>query len=211
MPVRAELIGYVEDQGLRQRQALRRQVSSIRDRLRAAAAALPRPLDLLATARQRVDLGATRLGAALRAFQHRKAMALAAVAPRLSLQALQRSIEQEARALDRARRRLDPAIGRLLVDRRQRLAAQAKLLTSLSYRGVLARGFALVTDEAGQLVRSAASIAPAQPLSLEFADGQVAVTAGVAALAPTPPVSEPPKPKRQPRASSEDGGQQSLF
>jgi exodeoxyribonuclease VII large subunit len=206
VPVRAELIGYVEDQGLRQRQALRRQVASTRDRLRAAAAALPRPLDLLATARQRVDLGATRLGAALRAFQHRKAIALAAVAPRLSRQALQRSVEQEARALDRASRRLDPAIGRLLAERQQRLAGQAKLLATLSYRSVLARGFALVTDEAGQLVRSAAAIAPAQPLSLEFADGQVGVTANTDLAGPIMP-----RPKRRPRGAADESDQQSLF
>ena len=205
VPVRAELIGYVEDQGLRQRQALRRQVSSIRDRLRAAAAALPRPLDLLATARQRVDLGATRLGAALRAFQHRKAIALAAVAPRLSYQALQRSVEQEARALDRASRRLDPSISRLLIERRQRLSAGSKLLASLSYRGVLARGFALVTDDAGEIVRSASAIAPVQPLSLEFVDGRVAVTADADSAAGTP------KPKRRPRGPDDAGSQQSLF
>src|SRR5580658_3955417 len=36
VPVRAELIGYVEDQGLRVRQTVRRQVGNSRDRLRAA-------------------------------------------------------------------------------------------------------------------------------------------------------------------------------
>ncbi|MEO8882766.1 MAG: exodeoxyribonuclease VII large subunit, partial [Devosia sp.] len=62
VPVRAELIAYVDDIGLRQRQAARRVTVGYRDRVRAASAALPRPLDLLATARQRVDLASTRLG-----------------------------------------------------------------------------------------------------------------------------------------------------
>ncbi len=87
------------------------------------------------------------------------------------------AVEQEARALDRASRRLDPSISRLLIERRQRLSAGSKLLASLSYRGVLARGFALVTDDTGEIVRSASAIAPVQPLSLEFVDGRVAVTA----------------------------------
>ncbi len=63
----------------------------------AAGAALPRPLDLLAAARQRVDLATTRLGAALSAFQHRKALAFAAVAPRLSARALRQSLLREGR------------------------------------------------------------------------------------------------------------------
>ena len=134
---------------------------------------------------------------------------LAAVAPRLSKTALRRVLEHEARAVAQAGRRLDPAVNRLLAERRQRLSAQAKLLASLSYRGVLARGFALVTDEAGHLVRAASAIAPAQPLSLEFADGSVPVVAGAGPAAGAPVA--PPRPKRTGRGSPEDGGQQSLF
>src|SRR5690606_35665967 len=56
VPVRTELIAYVDDHGHRMRNCVRRTLANDRDRLRAAAAGLPRPLDLVATARQRVDL-----------------------------------------------------------------------------------------------------------------------------------------------------------
>jgi exodeoxyribonuclease VII large subunit len=249
VPVRAELIGYVEDQGLRQRQATRRQLASLRDRVRAAGAALPRPLDLLAVARQRVDLGSTRLGAALRAFQHRKAIALAALSPRLSARALRQSVEREARQLAEARRRLAPAMLRQFIERHQRLDALAprlrgpvlrqslerdrrhfdtveqrflpaasrfvadrsrrleaigKLLNSLSYRGVLARGFSIVTDQDGTLIRSAAVVASGQPIGIEFADGSVA--AHVDSDYKLPPLRQ--RRKRTPPAGT---GQQSLF
>src|SRR5690606_34184122 len=47
VPVRAELIAYVDDLGHRARNSVRRSLSGDRDRLRAAAGQLPRPLDLL--------------------------------------------------------------------------------------------------------------------------------------------------------------------
>jgi exodeoxyribonuclease VII large subunit len=205
VPVRAELIGYVDDLGLRQRQGARRHVVSYRDRVRAAGAALPRPLDLLSQARQRVDLATTRLGAALRAFQHRKALRLAAVSPRLSHKALRQSFDREARQFDNARRRLDPAVARLTADRTQRLEALGKLLNSLSYRGVLARGYAVVTDKDGELIRSAAMVSSGQPLGIEFADGSVA--AHVDSEYKLPPLRQ-----RRRRGPPPDGsGQQSLF
>ena len=55
VPVRGELIAYVDDLGTRQRQAPEALAASLRDRLRAAERGLPRPADLLATARQRLD------------------------------------------------------------------------------------------------------------------------------------------------------------
>jgi exodeoxyribonuclease VII large subunit len=51
------------------------------------------------------------------------------------------------------------------------------LLSALSYRGVLARGFALVRDENGHAVHAAAKIGPNARLSIEFADGRVGAIA----------------------------------
>jgi len=51
------------------------------------------------------------------------------------------------------------------------------LLYRAFYRGVLARGFALVRDEQGHAIRAAAAVGPGARLNLEFADGRVAATA----------------------------------
>jgi exodeoxyribonuclease VII large subunit len=48
------------------------------------------------------------------------------------------------------------------------------MLTSLSYQGVLARGFALVRDDHGRLVDSAARARTQAGLELEFHDGRIA-------------------------------------
>jgi exodeoxyribonuclease VII large subunit len=61
---------------------------------------------------------------------------------------------------------------------REALTGQARVLQSVSYERVLARGFALVTRPDGALVRAAASVAEGEALRLRFADGERDVTAG---------------------------------
>jgi exodeoxyribonuclease VII large subunit len=56
---------------------------------------------------------------------------------------------------------------------RRHLDASAKLLASLSYQGVLQRGFALVRDREGRSVRTVARVAAGQHLDIELADGHV--------------------------------------
>ena len=84
--------------------------------------------------------------------------------------------------------RLSERAGRALATLLQRLDARVensgKLLSALSYRGVLARGFALVRDEAGHPLHSADSVGPNARLAIEFADGRVAATADADRPAP---------------------------
>jgi exodeoxyribonuclease VII large subunit len=61
----------------------------------------------------------------------------------------------------------------------------------LSYRGVLARGFALVRDEAGHPLHAAADIGPAARMSIEFADGRVGAIADGSEVAAAPASPQP--------------------
>ena len=47
----------------------------------------------------------------------------------------------------------------------------------MSYKSVLARGFAVVRDAAGKPVRAAGLVQPGAALAIEFADGDVKVQA----------------------------------
>ncbi len=106
-------------------------------------------------------------------------------------------------------------------ERRSRdLSGLSKLMDTLSHKSVLARGFALVRDggETGAPIRSAASIAPGQGLTLQFADGSAAVTAngggapqGVESRAPQASPSRPAKASARPSARAPGAGQGSLF
>lgn len=201
VPVRAELVGYVDGQGQRMRNSLRRTLGNDRDRLRAAAAHLPRPLDILAAAGQRLDHAASRLSAGLRATQQKKTSALAALAPRVSARALQNMLLAERQHLGRLAQRLAPAVGRLLGSRTERLTAMHKLLNSLSYERVLDRGFAVLLDEDGDIVRAPGEVRPGESLTARLAEGDLGVTASGA----------PALRRRKSRTPPGNNGQASLF
>ncbi|HEY0918795.1 exodeoxyribonuclease VII large subunit, partial [Devosia sp.] len=96
--------------------------------------------------------------------------------------------------------RLAPAWTRLLGQRRDRLGALGRLLESYGYRNVLQRGYALVTDEAGGIVRSPAQLRPGEGLTIEVADGRIGAT-----------VSGAPGLRRKPRPDGGGDDQESLF
>jgi exodeoxyribonuclease VII large subunit len=199
VPVRAELIGYVEDQGARTRTVVRRQLLNNRDRLRAAAGQLPRPLDLLNLARQRVDLASQNLGAALSHLGQLKRIRYATAAAKLSPATLVADMRHARSRLLPSVERLLPGFRRALAERSGTLDALGKLLDSLSYKAILKRGFALVSDADGNLVRSRATVHPGSVLAVEVADGSFGATVGGA----------PPARKRRP--VKDDPKQDSLF
>jgi exodeoxyribonuclease VII large subunit len=61
----------------------------------------------------------------------------------------------------------------LLARSRSRLDGQAKLLETLSYQNVLARGFALVRTADGIMIRRAAQVKSGAALDIEFADARI--------------------------------------
>ena len=127
-------------------------------------------------------------------------------------QRLARERERTQRLAERARRALKTTLQRL----EARVAHSGQLLGALSYRGVLARGFALVRDDQGRALHAASGIGPGARLTLEFADGRVAATADSdrpAAAAPRQPSEKPPsEPKpAAPKRAAKPVGQGSLF
>ncbi|NTI79272.1 exodeoxyribonuclease VII large subunit [Agrobacterium rhizogenes] len=113
-------------------------------------------------------------------------------------------------------RRTDTAIRHQLVRARGELAAQERVLQSLSYKNVLKRGYAVVRDEADRPVSLAAALATGAAISIEFADGRVGAVTGDNSVAPAPtepPTGVPPQKKRvaKPAGSADPSNQGSLF
>jgi exodeoxyribonuclease VII large subunit len=134
-------------------------------------------------AAQRLIVNGERLTLSARALTRRRRERFAGLEIRLKASklanaqarrnAIARDRERAQRLAERARRALS-----ILVQRQQaRIAHTGQLLTALSYRGVLARGFALVRDEQGHAVHAAANVGPSARLNLEFSDGRVGATA----------------------------------
>ncbi len=109
---------------------------------------------------------------------------------------------ERSRMLAQIEGRLRRAFAEAQRRRRTRLAAAAQVLSAVSYRSVLARGFALVRDAAGAPLRRASAIAPHQPLRIEFADGEIAASADG-------PAGEAPARRGKARARKDEQG--SLF
>jgi exodeoxyribonuclease VII large subunit len=206
VPVRSELMSRLAGLAQRKLACWQRNIERHRKELTLLARALPK--DVLAAPRQQLDFLATRLPRVLRANAQIHHMQLtrvaAALSPRLLRQRLLRGREIAAALSERARR-----AERVTLDRRaQRLRSAGQLLNAYSYRGVLARGFALVRDGGGWPLRTAAAVAPGVALEIEFADGRVRATADGDR---TPTAS--PRPRARGGQSSPGGqsGQGSLF
>jgi exodeoxyribonuclease VII large subunit len=124
-------------------------------------------------------------------------------------QRIARERERMHRLAERGRRALDFALQRL----QARVGHSGQLLSALSYRSVLTRGFALVRDEHGHPVHVAASVGPLARLELEFADGRVAAIADadrpVATSKPKAAASE--SKAATPKRAVKPVGQGSLF
>jgi exodeoxyribonuclease VII large subunit len=197
VPKHSELLAQTGDLGTRLGVSIRRMLEAQRAHLKASARGLPRLEDLLALPRQRFDAAGQRLGRALlantRAHAMRQARITARLQPRLLAQRIERAGERLARTGQRAaqalqrtagvRRNRHAAIGgrlqpqllaNLVAVRRRQLETGSKLLASLSYQGVLSRGFALVRDAEGRTVRSAGAVQEGQRLDIELQDGRLA-------------------------------------
>jgi len=176
VPVRRDLQAMVADLGARNPRALQRAMSERKTRVQSAARALPKPDDILALARQRHDTASSRLSQGLKTNLQRHRNTYERVAGRHSLSPLSQQIVRHREALNRHNLQSARAISRLIDDKRQRLTLAAKLYQSLSYKSVLARGFALVRDDKGQPLTSVATAKPGSRVSVELKDGKLNAT-----------------------------------
>jgi exodeoxyribonuclease VII large subunit len=221
VPVRAELLVDIVSLARRGLACWRRNQEARRAELRAAARALPKADEVLAIPRQRLDHAAAGLRRGLRTNAHIHHVSYSRIGARLSGQLLRTNVErrrerygaiaQRLRAgitaniavhrtrLTRERERVGAfaeraqrALHHFIAVRQARTERGGQLLAAFSYRGVLARGFALVRDAAGRPLRNAAAVAAGMPIEIEFADGRVDAHADGRA---EPKSAEPAKPR----------------
>ncbi len=177
VPVRADLLAETASLLARQRRAISRVMQERKLRLQSAGRALPKPDDMLAIERQRLDGAAGRLPSALRSNVQRHGLVLARSAGRLSINSLRNRIEEGKRRVPDMSKRAERALRQLLDRRSDRFYAETKLFQSMSYKSVLARGFAIVRDAARQPLRAVADVRSNALLTVEFADGETQVKA----------------------------------
>ena len=202
VPVRTELAAGLGALGTRLLRGLTRSVEDRRQRLRDLSRALPRPQDLLALPRQKLDRASERLPQALVATAQTARLRMArGPAGRFGPQLLRLPLQRRRERLEDRAARLIPPLGRIAQAARLRFLGLSRLLYSLSYKGTLGRGYAVLRQ--GGAVISSAEAAKTGHAEIELADGRVeaAIGVGLAARAQRkaarPRTKEVPPPPRQ--------------
>lgn len=172
VPVRLELLGDIAAFDDRLRRAATRLVLERRRHLQTLARALRNPRDALAQAQQRLDELAERLPRALGVGLNVQRGRLATATARLRPVLLRREISDYRRRLIEASGRLSRASAAQVQERWLLVRQQAKMLESLSYRNVLARGYAVIRDAEGKPVAGVEGLRDGMAVAIELHDGR---------------------------------------
>lgn len=150
-------------------------------RLETAAQRLDRVAARLTHPRQRLVQAGLRLETLSHTLHARMARQLAAGEARvnalgLRLAARRPDLAQRRARLDNLAQRLERAAHNLLERRKSRVDALAQHLAHLDPRGVLARGYSITRNAAGEIVRDASTLAPGSGIRVELHQGSVNAT-----------------------------------
>ncbi len=196
VPVRDDLITTVDDYGVRLRRGLAQTIRH--KRLGLNAAKLPSLSSVLAVPQQRFDLLAARLTPALNALGQKNENRLGVVTARLRPDILRRDLNRRGEQIAALSAQGRSAIVNQLERSQARLDSAGKLLDAYSYQGVLARGFVVVTDSKGRVVREGKPLKPGAPVTLGFVDGKRAAVIDGAAPNKARPRAKRSTTKNQP-------------
>lgn len=186
---------------------LGRALSVSLDRKRSSFAAIrltPASLDRrLGEARRTLGTTQSRIDAAQRGGLRDRRARFDRASGRISIEPLSRRIALGTDRLTTLGRRKDQILSIRLERLRAKLVHADRLLNTLSHQAILARGFALVTDKSGKLLKLASDVTPGAELSLRFADGEAEAIATGGGTKPSRPKAQEKKPAA--------GGQGNLF
>lgn len=173
VPVSADLMGWIASMEERRVRSLSASLDNKRQRLRDLGRALPNPAEMVAMQAQRLDMLGDRLPRALTAAAVAKRTRLVLASAGLRPQALSTQVAQKMDVLDRLFKNLNTN-AKTSVDRlRGQLDGLERIRQTLGYQATLKRGYAVVRDQAGQVVMTADAAKGADALEIEFQDGKV--------------------------------------
>jgi exodeoxyribonuclease VII large subunit len=169
----------------------------------------------IAGERQQIATLGGRSAHCLRVYVERRQERFGSLALRMNV-ALTAYTSARQNQIERARERVlalfergRVAVNATVQNHDNRLERAERLLAAVSYRAVLARGFALVRDLDNKPLRTAAAVAGGLPINIEFSDGSVRARTegGVTPAAPEPA----PRRRRRRGSGGTDDGQGNLF
>ena len=202
VPVRTELLANNAALDARLKSGLSRRLLAAGLELRAHLGAWPRRDTLFTSARQRFDIAEMKLVPALYGVINNSQLRFSKLGAKLRPQLLKNDINIKFAALNDLKTRIDSGFTRHLKQTKQAysqtfdklsqifmrlnravtakisvniasLENKTRTLAALDYNNVLKRGFALVLDKKGNIVKDIASAKAAHNIKLRFADGEI--------------------------------------
>lgn len=196
VPVRSELLVFVEDLERRAKQSLSRSISEKQERLVGLVRGLRDPNSFIADKTQHLDHLENRLRQSMLNGLAVKTQKFGAADARLRPQVLERGIQGHSDQLAGFDGRMGRAI-KIKQDRAQdKMAAVSRLLESLSFKRVLKRGYSIVWDEEGKPLTSVESAEMGRVVSVEFTDGKTGAVFGNGGTSARKPKTSKPQPKQ---------------
>jgi len=172
VPVRADLQAKIMELQQRQYHGQARLANILRDRLTGFARGLPRLENMLAVPSQRLDHMTIGLRRGLAQNLQSHATYMAHVCESFSVRPLYQTIKQKSAHMGELQTRIGRSLRGLAAARRVALHAVSRQLDLLSHESVLARGFALVKNASGELVRYATQAPVNSLVEVQFANEQ---------------------------------------
>ena len=170
-PVRTELLQKLLNAAQRAQLALARQLESARLKLHRSDSAMLHPRRQLEQFVLRLDDLSMRFEPLLARWLAQQGQTLIQLHARLRPPSERITIAQ--RSLAQISERMPTAMRNRLQRQIQQLESSAALLESYSYKNTLARGYALVMTEAGEIVKTAAAANDQATLQVKFTDGTI--------------------------------------
>lgn len=173
-PDQREMLRQINDCEVRLANAARRALQQLATKLEHLSTRLRDPRRELLDKAQRLDELELRLGKSIQQRLERSQMRTAHLAQRLSTQSPRNQLANSRQTLERSASQLDAAMQRILVRLQDKLAHSAGTLNVVSPLATLGRGYAIVRDEHGNIIRNAVDVVAGDRISAHVAHGTVA-------------------------------------
>ncbi|QFU00518.1 Exodeoxyribonuclease 7 large subunit [Halomonas sp. THAF5a] len=175
VPDRRERLQRLAGLAERLSRAQRARLDTDAQRLDHLRARLRHPGEVLAARRRQLEALEARLHRAARARLDQERRRAHDLQRRLALRSPDRLTDQAGQRLARATQRLHQAMPRALARHRERLGGIVRELQAVSPLAVLGRGYAILENDAGRVVRRAADAAPGERLAARLGEGRLAL------------------------------------
>ncbi|SDW58304.1 exodeoxyribonuclease VII large subunit [Marinobacter mobilis] len=175
-PDQSEWLRRLKEQEFRLQQAALRHIQRQQTQLQHLTARLRDPRRELQEKAQRLDDLEVRLKGAIKQRQRQEITRLDSLSARLSAQSPSRQLQTYQDAILQLRSHLETGLRRLVRNRQDQLAHLAQTLNVVSPLATLDRGYAILQDESGNIVRQANQVNVGTTINARVSEGSITAT-----------------------------------